>query len=113
MPDGFRRARDVLESLWAGTVERARALPPELLHERVGGEWSFVETLRHLLFATDIWVGRAILRDRRPWHPLSLPFDEMPPQNDQGAISAGQSPASVTPPGSGLLLGQPGGVVRG
>jgi hypothetical protein len=113
MPDGFRRARDVLESLWAGTVERARALPPELLHERVDGEWSFVETLRHLLFATAIWVSRAILGDPRPWLPLSLPFDEMPPQNDQGAISAGQSPASVTPPGSGLLLGQPGGVVRG
>jgi hypothetical protein len=77
--DGFRRAWDLLESLWAGTVERARALPPELLHERVDGEWSFVETLRHLLFATDIWVSRAILGDPRPWHPLSLPFDEMPP----------------------------------
>ena len=76
---GFREAWDILETLWAGTVDRARALPPALLHERVDGEWSFIETLRHLLFATDIWVSRAILGDPRPWHPLSLPFDEMTP----------------------------------
>lgn len=72
---GFRTAWDVLESLWAGTVERARALPPDLLHERVDGEWSFVQTLRHLLYATDIWVRRPILGEALPWHPLSLPFD--------------------------------------
>ena len=76
---GFREAWDILESLWAGTVERARALPPELLHERVDGEWSFIQTLRHLVFATDIWVRRAILGDPTPWHPLSLPSDEMTP----------------------------------
>lgn len=74
---GFHAAWDVLESLWAGTVDRARALPPELLHEQVDGEWSFVQTLRHLLYATDIWVRRAILGDPTPWHPLSLPFDGM------------------------------------
>ncbi|WP_232661613.1 DinB family protein [Pseudonocardia sp. TRM90224] len=79
---GFREALDVLDSLWAGTVERARALPPDVLHERVDDEWSFIQTLRHLLFATDIWVGRAILGDPRPWHPLSLPFDEMAPDPD-------------------------------
>jgi hypothetical protein len=76
---GFLEAWDLVESLWAGTVDRARALPPEVLHERVDGEWSFVQTLRHLLFATDIWVGRAVLGDPTPWHPLSLPFDEMDP----------------------------------
>src|SRR5687768_1247976 len=76
---GFREAWDIVESLWAGTVDRARALPPELLHERVDGEWSFIQTLRHLVFATDIWVRRAILGDPTPWHPLSLPFDEMTP----------------------------------
>jgi hypothetical protein len=76
---GFREAWDIVESLWAGTVDRARALPPDLLHERVDGEWSFIQTLRHLVFATDIWVRRAILGDPTPWHPLSLPFDEMEP----------------------------------
>ncbi|MEP6797454.1 MAG: pentapeptide repeat-containing protein [Lapillicoccus sp.] len=77
-PDGFRAAWVILERLWGGTVERARGLPPDLLHESVDAEWSFVETLRHLAFATDAWVRRAILGDPSPWHPLDLPWDEMP-----------------------------------
>ena len=75
---GFREAWDILERRWAATVERARALSPELLHETVDEEWSFVQTLRHLAFATDAWVGRALLGDPAPWDPLDLPFDEMP-----------------------------------
>ena len=77
-PAGFREAWDVVERLWAGTVERARRLDPDLLHESVGGEWSFIETLRHLVFATDSWIRRAILGDPSPWDPLDLPWDEMP-----------------------------------
>jgi uncharacterized damage-inducible protein DinB len=76
--DGFREAWDILERLWQRTVERARGMAPELLHERVDGEWSFTETLRHLVFATDAWVKRAILGDPSPWDPLDLPHDEMP-----------------------------------
>jgi hypothetical protein len=75
---GFRAAWDTVDRLWAGTVERARRLPPELLHESVDGEWTFVETLRHLTFATDCWVRRGILGDPAPWDPLDLPWDEMP-----------------------------------
>ena len=77
--DGFRKAWDILERRWAATVARAQALPPELLHEGVDEEWSFVQTLRHLAFATDAWVGRALLGDPAPWDPLDLPFDEMEP----------------------------------
>ncbi|MGY0003280.1 DinB family protein [Micromonospora sp. I033] len=77
-PAGFRAAWDILERLWGETVERARRLRPELLHESVDGEWSFIETLRHLVFATDGWVRRAILGDPSPWDPLDLPWDEMP-----------------------------------
>jgi uncharacterized protein YjbI with pentapeptide repeats len=77
-PAGFREAWDLLERLWEQTVERARRLPPELLHEQVDGEWSFIETLRHLVFATDCWIRRAIGGDPAPWHPLGLPWDEMP-----------------------------------
>jgi uncharacterized protein YjbI with pentapeptide repeats len=76
--DGFREAWEILERLWQQTVGRARGMPPELLHERAGGEWSFIETLRHLVFATDAWVSRAILGDPSPWDPLDLPHDEMP-----------------------------------
>jgi len=75
---GYREAWDILERLWSETVERARGLAPGLLHERVDGEWSFIETLRHLVFATDAWVKRAILGVPSPWDPLDLPHDEMP-----------------------------------
>jgi uncharacterized damage-inducible protein DinB len=76
-PAGFREAWDVLERLWGETVERARQLDPAQLHTSVDGEWSFTETLRHLVFATDSWIRRAILGDPSPWDPLDLPWDEM------------------------------------
>jgi len=76
-PAGFREAWDILERRWAETVERARRLDPELLHERVDGEWSFIETLRHLVFATDAWIRRALLGDPSPWSPLDLPHEDM------------------------------------
>jgi uncharacterized damage-inducible protein DinB len=77
-PAGFREAWDIIGRLWDGTVARARALPPDLLHESVDGEWSFTQTLRHLVFATDAWVRRAIGGDPAPWDDLDLPWDEMP-----------------------------------
>lgn len=87
--DGFREAWDILERLWQRTVERARGMAPELLHERVEGEWSFIETLRHLVFVTDAWVKRAVLGEPSPWDPLDLPHDEMPDEpsvpRDRGA----------------------------
>lgn len=77
-PAGFREAWTLVERLWKGTVERARGLDADKLHESVDGKWSFIETLRHLVFATDAWVRRAILGEPSPWHPLDLPWDEMP-----------------------------------
>jgi uncharacterized damage-inducible protein DinB len=77
-PSGFRQAWDILERLWGETVTRARKLDPPLLHASVDDEWSFTETLRHLVFATDAWLRRAILGDPAPWDPLSLPWDESP-----------------------------------
>lgn len=79
---GFREAWEIVERLWQGTVDRARSMPPDTLHERVDGEWSFTETLRHLVFATDAWVRRAVLGEPSPWDPLDLPHDEMPEQPD-------------------------------
>lgn len=78
-PDGYRAAWGRLEELWAGTLERARALEarsPGLVQERVDGEWSFVETLRHLVFVTDVWLSRALLGEPAPYHPLGLPHEE-------------------------------------
>jgi hypothetical protein len=76
--DGFRTAWAILERLWDGTVARARAYPEALLHRSVDDEWSFIQTLRHLNFASAAWVGRMILGSASPWHPLDLPWDEAP-----------------------------------
>lgn len=78
--EGFREAWDLNEQLWEPTMLRARRLPADMLHESVDGEWSFIETLRHLAFATESWIGRCILGDPSPWHPLSLPWTEMSPR---------------------------------
>lgn len=56
MPTDSAKHGTSSSGLWQQTVGRARGMAPELLHERVEGEWSFIETLRHLVFATDAWV---------------------------------------------------------
>src|SRR5579875_2868037 len=53
---GLREAWAIVEGHWAATTERALRLPDAVQRERVAGEWSFVETLRHLICATDSWL---------------------------------------------------------
>jgi hypothetical protein len=77
-PDGFVEAWAVLERLWEGTVARATTFTEPLLHRSVDGEWSFIQTLRHLNFASAAWIGRMVLGNASPWHPLDLPWDEAP-----------------------------------
>lgn len=72
-PDGVRAAWTMIEEMWQVTVERARSLPDDRLRERVDEEWSFIETLRHLIFVTDSWVSRAVVGEASPYHPLALP----------------------------------------
>src|SRR5438309_4455040 len=76
--DGLRAAFDVVEHMWAQTVDRAKLLRKSKLHERVGVEYSFVETLRHLIFATDSWLLRLVLRIPMAYHEWALPPD-LPP----------------------------------
>ena len=40
----------------------------------VDGEWSFTQTLRHLVFATDVWMGASILGRPDAFHPIGVPF---------------------------------------
>jgi len=69
----YRAMWDTIENLWSQTVARAGRLPGHALHQRVDDEWSFAETLRHLVFATDKWAGQAILNKPMPYHRLGLP----------------------------------------
>ena len=78
-PADYRDAWDAIETQWEVTLDRARRLPETRLHEQVNGEWSLVETQRHLLFAGDAWLGNAVLEEHAPYHPLGFPAGGTPP----------------------------------
>jgi len=71
-PDGLRAAWATLERTWAATLERVAGMPAGTVDVSVGGEWSFAQTLRHLVLATDAWLGRAVLEIEQPFHPIGL-----------------------------------------
>jgi hypothetical protein len=71
-PGGLSEAWAMIEDTWQATLARARALPELSLFDRVDEEWSFVETLRHLVLATDCWLRRMIKGVERPYYPWGL-----------------------------------------
>jgi hypothetical protein len=71
--DDFRAMGRTVTALWSDAVARAERLPEAARHERVAGEWSFAETLRHLIFITDSWAGRTVLDQPMPYHRIGLP----------------------------------------
>lgn len=70
-PDGMRRAWTELESTWAGTVEKARSLGDGAVRASVDGEWSFLQTLRHLVFAMDKWFTVPVVGGH--FHAMGMP----------------------------------------
>ena len=97
-PDGLRAAWGALQHAWAATLERAAAMPANTVDQSVGGEWSFSQTLRHLVLATDMWLGRAILEIEQPFHPIGI--------RDTGTAADGlvTSPFATTPPSYSQVL---------
>jgi hypothetical protein len=75
-PEGLRAAWAALERTWAAILDRATAMPAGTIDASIDGEWSFAETLRHLVMATDTWLGKAILGQEQPYHPAGLPNDD-------------------------------------
>ena len=75
-PAAIREAWAALESAWDAAISRAATMPAGTVDESVDGEWSFAQTLRHLVFAIDAWLGRAVLRVEQPFHPLGQTIPE-------------------------------------
>ncbi|MFK5584704.1 DinB family protein [Serinicoccus sp. LYQ131] len=95
-PIGLVAAWAALEQTWAATLARAVAMPPGTLDASVDGEWSFAQTLRHLVMATDTWLGRAVLQLDQPFHPIGLPDDSAAGVDDgPGGTAARPSFAEV------------------
>ncbi|ADB32257.1 pentapeptide repeat protein [Kribbella flavida DSM 17836] len=97
--EGFRAMWTTIEQLWTATTARAERLPESLLHERVDDEWSFTETLRHLVFITDSWVNRTILDQETPYHQLALPQTAY---STEDAVALGMH-VTATPPYAEVL----------
>ena len=83
--DDFRAMWETIERLWGEAVERAGRLPAAARSEQVNEEWSFAQTLRHLVFITDAWASRTILDEPMPYHPLGLP-QSWYPDGDAAAL---------------------------
>jgi hypothetical protein len=87
-PDGLRDAWAVLQRTWAATLDRVDAMPAGTVDVSVDGEWSFAQTVRHLVLATDTWLGKAILELDQPFHPLG--------QTDDGFVADGHDTSVFT-----------------
>lgn len=62
-PEQIRASWVLLEAEWAKTVARAQALGEVKMQKSANGEFSFVETVRHLVFAIDKWFTVPVLGD--------------------------------------------------
>src|SRR4051812_25995047 len=78
--EGWRQLRDD----WAMTTERVRSMPENTEHHGVDGEWSMVETLRHLVFVHDSWFRRCVLGLTEPFTAMGLAPPFVPDQEEQG-----------------------------
>ncbi|UAL30043.1 DinB family protein [Nocardioides rotundus] len=70
-PEGLREGWEAVQAAWAETVT---ATPAELVDAHVEDEWSLAQTLRHLILATDAWLGGAIQGTEQPFHEIGLVF---------------------------------------
>ena len=89
-PSDLREAWSQLQADWAATAERVRSMPEGSEHRRVDGEWSMVETLRHLVFVHDSWFRRCVLGLTEPFTPMGLASPFVPNQEEQGLDPSSQ-----------------------
>ncbi|MCG7286694.1 DinB family protein [Cellulomonas sp. ACRRI] len=92
-PEGLRRAWAAVEATWAATLERVATLPAGTLDVQVDGEWSFAQTVRHLIMATDTWLRGAVLGVERPYHPIGQPNVEYAADGHDPSVFSAAAPA--------------------
>jgi hypothetical protein len=85
-PAGLRTAWTTLEGAWVATLERVAGMPAGTVDISVDGEWSFAQTLRHLVMATDAWLGGSILGNEHPFHPIGQPNAEYETDGNDMAV---------------------------
>jgi hypothetical protein len=71
-PADLQEAWRQLRADWTSTTQRVRSMPDDSEQQRVDGEWSMVETLRHLVFVHDSWFRRCVLGLTEPFTAMGL-----------------------------------------
>jgi hypothetical protein len=76
--DSAREAVAAATTALGETMLRVSSLADDDRHRRVNGEWSAVESLRHLVLVIDVWLSKTVLGHADPFHPIGLPPSFMP-----------------------------------
>lgn len=82
-PVDLRAAARQLDTAWGATVERIRSAPG-IERQSANGEWSAVETLRHLVFVHDSWFRRCCLGSTDRFTPMGLGITHIPDEQTHG-----------------------------
>src|SRR5215469_5562571 len=83
-PADLQEASRQLRADWQATLGRLQGMPKGSEHKRVDGEWSTVETLRHLVFVHDSWFQRCCLGSTERFTAIGLACEYVPDQEEQG-----------------------------
>lgn len=82
-PSDLRAAAADLRTAWAGTVDRIRRAPG-IENRTINGEWSALQTLRHLVFVHDSWFRRCCRGLSGSFTPLGIGPDVEPYRGAHG-----------------------------
>jgi hypothetical protein len=90
-PADLREAWRQLCADWSATVERIHATPG-IEHRSANGEWSAVQTLRHLVFVHDSWFRRCVLGSAAAFTPMGL-GPELVPERERPGLDLTADPS--------------------
>lgn len=71
--DAARASVASVTELLERTIQRASSFTEAERKHGVNDEWSTVESLQHIVFVVDVWLGRTIKDEQDPFHPIGLP----------------------------------------
>jgi hypothetical protein len=72
-PAELRESWTAIQQSWAATYDRVATMPAGTVDISVGDEWSFAQTVRHMVFVIDAWLSEPLGNDQ-PFHPWGMPF---------------------------------------
>lgn len=85
-PDEASASMDEVIALLEKMIARASTFSEDARNRRVDDEWSTIESIRHMVFVIDIWLGKMIRRQDDPFHPIGLPPHFLPAKPEGSSI---------------------------